>query len=302
MKFSFDIDNPLILDGGMGQALIEKGLQTIGTIWSATALLDQSLHKLVIETHHDFINAGAKVIVTNNFAVRKLRFSENHILDKFEKAMHTAGKLAKHARDTCSNKSEIIIAGSLPTRHQTYLSKFERSKDDTYQELYDSANILKDYVDIFYLDVMSSINEIHIALEACSSFNKKILIGTHVNKDGLIPDGNKITQLSDIITKYDVLGVIAACSEQQPIFKSLDSLKELNVPFGFKVNAWAHMPDGWLPIPGNPTNSFGKDKDFNNERFINFSKECTNRGASILGGCCQVTPDHIKALVKEYKN
>ena len=48
-----------ILDGGMGQVLLEKGLKAKGSLWSASALIDQKYHQLVIDTHLDFIKSGA---------------------------------------------------------------------------------------------------------------------------------------------------------------------------------------------------------------------------------------------------
>ena len=44
-----------ILDGGMGQALLEKGLKPKGSLWSATALIEKKYHQLVIDAHLDFI-------------------------------------------------------------------------------------------------------------------------------------------------------------------------------------------------------------------------------------------------------
>ena len=41
-----------------------------------------------------------------------------------------------------------------------------------HQDFYNVAKNLNEYVDIFYLDVLSSIKEIQIALEAIKSFNK----------------------------------------------------------------------------------------------------------------------------------
>ena len=67
-----------IFDGGTGQTLLAKGLKPVGTLWSATALINKKYHELVVDTHLDFINAGAELIVTNNFAVRKMRFIENN--------------------------------------------------------------------------------------------------------------------------------------------------------------------------------------------------------------------------------
>ena len=62
-----------ILDGGMGQELLSRGLQSKVSLWSASALLEKKYHQLVIDAHLNFINAGANVIVTNNFSARRVR-------------------------------------------------------------------------------------------------------------------------------------------------------------------------------------------------------------------------------------
>ena len=87
-----------IFDGGMGQLLIDKGMITKGTLWSATALVDKKLNHLVVDSHLDFINAGAEIIITNNFKVRKNTFAENNISDKFDFANKKAGELAIEAK------------------------------------------------------------------------------------------------------------------------------------------------------------------------------------------------------------
>ena len=38
-----------ILDGGMGQQLLAKGLISKGTLWSASANLDKNFHDLVVD-------------------------------------------------------------------------------------------------------------------------------------------------------------------------------------------------------------------------------------------------------------
>ena len=70
-----------ILDGGMGQELLAKGLKAKGSLWSATALIEKKYHQLVIEAHLDFIKSGADVIVTNNFSARRARMIENKVED-----------------------------------------------------------------------------------------------------------------------------------------------------------------------------------------------------------------------------
>ena len=62
-----------IFDGGMGQELLARGMEPNGTLWSANALLQEKYHQLLLDTHLDFINAGAEIIVTATFTTRRLR-------------------------------------------------------------------------------------------------------------------------------------------------------------------------------------------------------------------------------------
>ena len=64
----------------------------------------------------------------------------------------------------------------------TKLAKFELSVEDIFNEIQCSGEILKDHIDIFYLDVLSSLEEIKIALKALKKFQKKFLIGVHIKK------------------------------------------------------------------------------------------------------------------------
>ena len=113
-----DIDyfkNIRILDGGMGQELLRRGLKPKGTLWSANALIDENYHKLVIDTHCDFIKSGAEVIVTTTFATRRNRLKENGVENQFEKLNIIACQLANKAKE--KSKKNILIAGGLPPQN-----------------------------------------------------------------------------------------------------------------------------------------------------------------------------------------
>ena len=103
-----------ILDGGMGQELLERGLSINGTLWSANALLHKKYHQLVLDTHLDFIKAGAEVIVTTTFSSKRIRLRENSIEDKFEFLNKTAGEIAKKAQKL---NPHILVAGGLPPQN-----------------------------------------------------------------------------------------------------------------------------------------------------------------------------------------
>ena len=142
-----------ILDGGMGQELLRKGLKSKGTLWSAHALIDENFHQLVVDTHLDFIDAGADVIVTNTFTTRRIRMQQNQVGHLFNFANEKAGELALKAKEI--SKKNILIAGGLPAQSDTYQADI-REKNIIEKDFYDQATLINPYIDFFYLDVISS--------------------------------------------------------------------------------------------------------------------------------------------------
>ena len=163
-----------ILDGGMGQELLNRGVKTHGSLWGASALLNKKYHKVVVNTHLDFINAGAEVIVTNSFGSRRRRLIENNLESKYAILNKLAGSLAKKAVKI--SRKNILIAGSLPPQNFTYMADLGRDKKFIKNSFKSQAKYLHPYVDFFYLDVMSSYEECEIGLNAIKNLKKKLLL------------------------------------------------------------------------------------------------------------------------------
>ena len=292
-----------ILDGGMGQELLNKGMKPKGTLWSAHALIDKNCHQLVVDTHLDFINAGAEAIVTSTFTARRLRLIQNDSEKYFEKINIKAVELAQRARDI--SKKDILIAGGLPNQKQTYNSNLGEDLSLIEKNFYDQAKLLKNGIDFFYLDVMSSGLECEIALKAIKSFNLPVLAGIHLRDNGLLPSGEKII---DIVKKYkndNWLGIIMACISPTAYEAVLKDLKQLDIPYGFKLNAFNKIPEGYTVASkdqwgnaGNPNTVLGVNTDLNESKFYECAKKFMENGATILGGCCEIRPSHIKEISK----
>jgi len=292
-----------ILDGGMGQELLIKGLKPKGTLWSAHALIDESCHQMVIDAHLDFINAGAEVIVTSTFTARRNRLIQNDCEKYFEQINIKAVELAQKARDI--SKKEILIAGGLPNQKQTYESDLGKDLDSIEKNFYDQAKILKNGIDFFYLDVMSSGLECEIAIKTIESFNLPVLVGVHLRDNGLLPSGEKI---EDIVKNYknkNWLGIIMACVSPKAYEIVANNLKKIDIPYGFKLNAFKKIPYGYTVASkdawgnaGNPNTVLGINTELNETRFYEYAKKFMENGATILGGCCEIRPSHIKEISK----
>ena len=290
-----------ILDGGMGQELLARGMKPNGTLWSANALLQEKYHKLLLDTHLDFIKAGAEVIVTTTFTTRRLRLRDNKVEDKFEYLNQKAGEIAKKAKELYPH---VLVAGGLPPQYLTY-EEDTRSNKEIKDNFYEQAELLNPYVDFFYFDVLSSVREFRLAIEAIKTFNKPYLIGAHISKGVRLPSGEKI---SDIITKIahnNLLGIILSCVSPENYIKNFSEIKSFGIPFGFKLNAFitTSPKTGYTnnynkSKTGNPNEFLGQRKDLTPKKMSSFVKKFKDAGATILGGCCETRPAHIKEFYK----
>ena len=288
-----------ILDGGMGQELLARGMEPNGTLWSANALLKEKYHKLLLDTHIDFIKSGAEVIVTTSFTTRKIRLKDNNVEDKFEYLNKKAGEIAKKAKEIYP---DILVAGGLPPQYLTYEAD-PRPNEEIRENFYDQAKLLNPYVDFFYFDVLSSVKEFKIAIESIKEFNKPYLIGAHISDGTNLPSGEKISEIISSIKHEKLLGIILSCISPENYELNINEIKNLGVPFGFKLNAFIKTN----PKPnytgaykasktGNPNEFLGVRKDLTPEKMLEFAKKFKDVGATILGGCCETRPSHIKAF------
>ena len=290
-----------VLDGGMGQELLARGVEANGTLWSANALLQEKYHQLLLDTHLDFINSGAEIIVTTTFTTRRIRLRDNGIEDKFEYLNTKAGEIAKKAKDL---NPHVLVAGGLPPQYLTY-EVDTRSDEEIKENFYDQAKLLDPFIDFFYFDVLSSVREFSLAIKAIEIFKKPYLIGAHISEGVKLPSGENI---SEIITKIDhkkLLGVMLSCVSPENYEKNLDEIKSLGVPFGFKLNGFITTKPaaGYTNTfnkskTGNPNEFLGHREDLIPEKMALFVKKFKEAGATILGGCCETRPAHIKEMAR----
>ena len=287
-----------ILDGGTGQELLSRGLEANGTLWSANALLQDKYHDLLLNTHLDFIKAGAEVIITATFATRRKRLKDNQIENKFEYLNQKAGEIAIKAKKNFSN---TLIAGGLPPQNLTYEAD-NRNEEEITNDFREQANALNPYIDFFYFDVLSSIKEFKCGIKAIKEFKKPYLIGIHISEGTNLPSGEKISKIRDVIDDK-VLGVMLSCVSPENYEANLKEVKNLGVPFGFKLNGYlttkpsTSYTENYLKSKtGNPIEVLGKREDLNPDNMAKMVKKFKDAGATIIGGCCETRPSHIKAM------
>ena len=180
-----------------------------------------------------------------------------------------------------------------------------RDESEILDNFYSQAKLLNPYVDFFYFDVLSSVKEFQIGINSIKEFNKPYLIGAHISEGKSLPSGEKISEIITKINHEKLLGIILSCISPENYELNLNEIKNLGVPFGFKLNAFVKTnpkPNYTgaynLSKTGNPNEFLGVREDLTPKRMSEFVKKFKDAGATILGGCCETRPEHIKEMSK----
>jgi homocysteine S-methyltransferase len=197
-----------------------------------------------------------------------------------------------------------LIAGGLPPQFLTYEAD-TRSDNEIRENFHEQAELLNPFIDFFYFDVLSSVREFKLAVEAIKSFNKPYLIGVHISEGVNLPSREKISEIISKIDHKDLLGLILSCVSPENFGENLAEIKSLGIPFGFKLNGFmttkpnkGYTDNFNKSKTGNPNEFLGQRKDLTPEKMGMIVKKFKEAGATILGGCCETRPAHIKEMSK----
>ena len=191
----------------------------------------------------------------------------------------------------------------MPAQYDTYVLD-QRDKKIIEKGFHDQAKLIKPFIDFFYLDVLCGTKECELALNVVEKMNLPVLVGLHVKKNGKLPSNESISEVVEKCKNKNWLGVILACVSPEIIEKTIDEVKQLDIPFGYKANLWKTEE----PVPvhkfASPSDEIGTDpakvmgtrEDYTDIMFLEFSKKMISKGATILGGCCETKPSHINKI------
>lgn len=288
-------DGVVLLDGAMGTELQRRGVQGPNTLWSNYALMQAE--EIVADVHLDYINAGASVITTNNYATVRRRLREAGLENRFEELVVKAGKLANRARNRSGR--DVFIAGSLPPLYGSYRTDLIRRYEEIEPQYREQAQLLEPYVDLYICETMSSSAEALAAANGAASTGKPVWVAwtLHDDESGKLRSGETITHAAATLQNVPVSAYLINCSRPESISAAMPELKSLgDVPVGAYANGFTQIPEKWnftddASLPDSRV-------DLSPDKYAQFAKQWVSDGARIVGGCCEVGPKHITRLAK----
>ncbi len=283
----------ILLDGGMGQEIVNRGGKGGYGEWAAAALHEDP--DLVRQIHADYIEAGADVITTNTYGTTRARLRHVGIEDRLGELLSAAGQLACEARDH-SARRDVRIATSLPPLEASYASEFTLSFAQTAGEFAELMDLLDPYVDIFLGETLSTIFEAKAFLEAAAGRGKSIWLGLTLQDHGSthLRGGAQLSDAITSISEQSPDALLINCCTPDSIASALPDLRAGGIPFGAYANGFVEIPDVWDELGG--VAQLATRTDLTPEVYAEEARKWIAGGASIVGGCCEVGPAHIARL------
>ena len=295
----------IILDGGMGRELERMGAPLRQPEWSALAVMESP--DSVYQAHRNFIDAGAQIITTNAYALVPYHIGEERFAQNGRALIKLSAELARRAVDE-SGHSDIKVAGSIPPLFGSYMPElYDPQKADAI--LRPLVEEQAPYVDFWLAETISSIEEaIHVLSLIRQYSDKPLWLAFSIageadgRKVGTLRSGEVIDKAIASVMTGDVKpqAILYNCCQPEEIVpalkvtaKTLKKLKADDIQYGGYANSFVKVKKRRLP------SNQGVNKlreEMTPKRYLAFAKAWRKQGASIIGGCCGIGPEHIAAL------
>lgn len=282
-----------LIDGGMGRELKDRGVHVPETIWSAAALIEAPDE--VTNLHGDFLNAGAELIIANNYAVVPVLLRLENLEDHLERLVTVALDCAEAARN--GRASTVPIAGSLSPLEHTYRPDLVQPYAENIAAYRRIVSAMAGRPDLLIAETMSTIDEARAAVTAAQEAGSDVWASFTLADDdsGSLRDGSAPLRAIDAMVDLGVETVLFNCCRPEAITAALQRAEGHRARhIGAYPNAVEAVPEGWdLNAPSEVALREARD-----ELLLDHMDEWADLGVSIVGGCCGIGPSTIEAVRK----
>jgi homocysteine S-methyltransferase len=280
----------LVVDGAMGTMLHARGV----SFAKCFDELNTTNPAAVAEIHREYIEAGAELIITNTFSANRFKLGKFGLQDDVQKINHAGVELAK--RVVAASYKDVLIAGDVGPLG-VRIAPYGRVKPEQAREAFaEQIKALADSgVDLIVIETISDLYEMQEAIKAAKqTCDLPVVASITFTRDDRTLLGDESMQVARKVKEAgaDVIGVNCSGGPSQ-LLRILKQMKQAvpDAKFWVKPNAgWPEQVGGRIMYPA--------DADYFGDYALSFRAA----GASVVGGCCGTTPQHIAAMKKAFES
>ena len=276
----------ILADGAMGTILHARGIG----FDKCFDELNLSNPGAVAEIHRAYIEAGAQLIITNTFGANRFKLGKHGLQDHVDELNRAGVDLAK--RVVSASFKEVLIAGDVGPLG-VRIAPYGRVKPEVARDAFAEQirALAGSGANLIVLETFSDLYEIKEAIKAARQVCDLPLVAsvTFTRDDRtVLGDDPALVARRLNETDVDVIGVNCSGGPAQ-LLRLLKQMKQA-VP---EANLWVKPNAGWPEQVGGRI-MYPADAEYFGDYALSFREA----GASVVGGCCGTTPQHIAAMRK----
>lgn len=290
-----------ILDGGMGRELERRKAPFRQPEWSALAMMEAP--EIVKAVHLAYIEAGSKVITTNSYALVPFHIGAERFRQQARELAHSSAQVAQAAVQE-SGKS-VLIAGSLPPLFGSYRADlYEAARAEEIARPLIEA--LCPSVDLWLNETQSLLAEtrqIKALVDTIDQDHKPYWVSftledAEPTTEPCLRSGETVAEAVRVMAGMGVNAILFNCCQPEIIADAIQIAKQIldELELDIQIGAYANA---FPPQPKNATANDGLDElraDLTPDTYLVWAEKWRDLGATLIGGCCGIGPEHIKAL------
>ena len=271
----------VFLDGATGSNLQKRGMPNgvCPELWVTEN------PEVLLKLQKEYVEAGTNILYACTFGGNRIKLEEYGLAARQEEILT---RLVSISKEAAGNKA--LVAGDI-TMTGEQLSPIGKLDFEELVDIYKEQIRYMEAAgaDLLVVETMMSLQETRAALIAAKEVSDlPVMVTMTFEADGRALFGTDVLTAAIVLESLgaDAFGINCSTGPEQmiPLFEQINSV--VSIPLIAKPNAGLPM----LDEEGTTVYSMGP------QEFAKETKELWEKGASILGGCCGTTPEHIKAL------
>jgi homocysteine S-methyltransferase len=290
----------MIVDGGLGVELLDRGFACTTNLWSGEAILTRP--DLLLEVHRAYLTAGAQVIATATYQVshaelRRLGYSDAAIDGVFARAVGLVREaIAAHRLAGGAPAGEFVAAASLGPYGATVGDGSEYAATQHLEPAALAAfhierlrSVVRAAPDVILFETVPTLAEAVIIAQAVRELGLRRVWMTFSCADGERTfGGDRVREIVAALGSYDGIEVLGVNCTAPGAVASL--VREIQSQTAKPVLVCPNLGQRW------ETEGGGLAGGATAAEFLRHVPEWVALGVAHLGGCCGVGPRTIAEL------